>query len=736
MKQALNRVTAWASSRKGAITVLLVWLAGIILLTGAAPSAKTYSVSAGEGSIHNNTPSAVAKQVMEERYPSEDGLPALVVFHRADGIGADGRVGIGEFSRWLASDDRPDDASSALPYHELPEETQDRMISEDGTTMVYSFNLKKGLESDQVHAALGQVRDWLDEHRMPGMRTEITGPAGITADTLALFKNTDVVLLMATIGLILVLLIAIYRSPLLAIIPIVISGIVYQAADRLIGLGGRNGWFVIDSQALSIMLILLFAVLTDYCLFVFSRYREELRKVESRHEAMERAMARVGEPILFSGGTVLLAMLALLAAVFKPYHNFAPVFGIAMAVVLLGGLTLIPAVFALLGRKAFWPFVPRPGTGETARRLSVWERIAASVVKRPTAYAGGLLALLLLASANIGSMHYSYNLMKSFPEELSSRQGFELLERHFPKGKLAPVSFLLDSTEELPLDDVFFRKLTGLTNAIRQSEGIVAITPEIEPDRAGPGARLPRDFLAADKRAVKWEVVLADDPYDAEALRAVDALRRNSAVLLQENGLGGGKYSLHFAGQTAEQLDVSRLNKRDTVVVFSLIAGLIATMLLLQTRSLRMSLLMIGTILLSYAATLGLSWVLFNGLLGYGAISYRIPVYTYVFLVALGVDYNIMLVSRIREEAARHERKEAIRRGVARTGGVISSAGIILAATFAVLITQPMQELVLFGMTMALGILLDTFLVRGLLLPSVLAWPERKTKQITNSIER
>ncbi len=736
MLNVLNRVTGWASSRKGAITVLLAWLIAIVALTGAAPSAKMYSVSAGEGSVRDDTLSAEAKRVMEERFPSEDGLPALVVFHQPDGIDADGRSRIGEFSRWLASGDKPADMTSALPFHELSAEVQERMFSQDGTTMVYSFSFKQGLASDQVYEALGQVREWLDGHSLPGLRAEITGPAGIAADTLALFRNTDLVLLFATIGLILVLLVVIYRSPLLALMPLVIAGVVYQAADRLIGLGGKNGWFVIDSQALSIMLILLFAVLTDYCLFVFSRYREELRKVGGQFEAMKLAMSRVGEPILFSGGTVLVAMLALLAALFKPYHNFAPVFAIAMAIILLGGLTLIPAVFSLLGRRAFWPFAPRLEAGEKIGRQGLWARIAASVVKRPAAYAGGLLVLLLLASANVGSLHYSYNLLKSFPEELSSRQGFELLERHFPKGKLAPVSVVLESTEELALNDELLQKLMALTNATRQTVGIDTLTPEVTSEMAGPDYRLPRNFLSEDKRAIKWEVTLADNPYDAEALRVMDGLRQNSARLLQENGLGNGKYSIHFAGQTAEQLDVSLLNKRDTVVVFSLIAVLILIMLLLQTRSLWMALLMLGTILLSYTASLGLGWMIFSGALGYEAISYRIPMYTFVFLVALGVDYNIMLVSRIREEAAKREWREAIRHGVAHTGSVISSAGIILAATFAVLITQPMQELFLFGITMAMGIVLDTFVVRGILLPSILAWIGRKTKQTANAMSK
>jgi len=735
MMQLIHRITGWASSRKGAKIVVAAWLAAIVLLSGIAPSAKSVSISAGEGSVNENTLSEQARRLIKERFPSDDGAPALVVFHNPNGIGEDGRALVADFSKWLNSADKPELAGNALPYHLMPEAARDSLMSEDRTTLLYSFTMVPDLDSHDIHRTVEQVKEWLDRHALAGLRTEVTGPAGITADTLDLFRNADLVLLFATVGLILVLLIAIYRSPLLALIPLVVSGVVYEAANRLIGVGGKQGWYVVDSQALSIMLILLFAVLTDYCLFVFSRYREELRKPGDKHEAMKRAMSRVGEPILFSGGTVLVAMLVLLAAVFKPYHNFAPVFAIAMAAILLGGLTLIPAVFSLLGRKAFWPSAPKPEQeeGSRPRRTGIWGAIASAVVKRPAAIAGVLLALLLVVAANLGTVSYSFNLLKSFPEELSSRQGFELLERNFPKGELAPVTVLIASDSTMVLDEGSTVKLAALAEALERVEGVASVTPKIGPGTAASGASLPEGILSEDGKAIRLQITLSDNPYDREALNVVAELRRDAEDLLKDGGFEEGRYELHFAGQTAEQLDVRQMNKRDIAVVFTLITAAITAMLLLQTRSLRAALLMISTILLSYAAALGLGWAVFEHLLGYEAISYRIPVYTFVFLVALGVDYNIMLVSRIREEAGRHEWKEAIRLGVERTGGVISSAGVILAATFAVLITQPMQELFLFGLTMALGILLDTFLVRGMLLPSILALIGRKSKAAADS---
>ncbi|WP_274364684.1 MMPL family transporter [Paenibacillus thermotolerans] len=716
MMHRLKQITGWASSRRGAKIVFLIWLAVIVILSVAAPAAKKYAVSAGEGSIHENTPSAVAEQVLNRHFPSEEGLPALVVFHKQGGMDEDGRLAVAAFSSWLSSANKPEHVGGSLPFHRLPV----TMYSEDRTTLLYRFSLKDGADSAQIYETLEEVRGWL-KHNAPGLQTEITGPAGIASDTSALFKNADLVLLFATVGLILALLLLIYRSPLLALMPLLISGFVYQATDRIIGLAGKQGWFIVDRQALSIMMILLFAVLTDYCLFIFSRYKEELKKAGNRYDAMKSAMSHVGEAIVFSGGTVLIAMLTLFTAIFKPYHHFAPVFSVAMTMILLSGLTLIPAVFAMLGRQAFWPFVPKLETGEAAEHRGIWGKAAAFCLRRPAVIAIVLLAAMAIPACSIGNINYSFNLMKSFPEHASSRIGFELLEKHFPKGKLAPVTVILTSDEEIAPDEPFLGKLAHVGERLQKSSGVDSSSFDRVSETGKNNADGFRDFISEDKHAVKFDLTLSDNPYDREAIRTVDSLRKQSDGILVESGLGGGYFSLHFAGQTAEQLDVSKMNSRDTELTFSLITGLILLMLIFQTRSLWMALLMIATILLSYAATLGFGWFIFHNVLGYEAISYRIPVYTFVFLVALGVDYNIMLVSRIREEAEKHEWKDAIRIAVARTGGVISSAGVILAATFAVLITQPIQELFLFGMTMALGILLDTFLVRGVLLPSILA---------------
>lgn len=236
-----------------------------------------------------------------------------------------------------------------------------------------------------------------------------------------------------------------------------------------------------------------------------------------------------------------------------------------------------------------------------------------------------------------------------------------------------------------------------------------------------PFTFIPADCnLAKEERAVKLSIKLADNPYEKSALATVNKLRDEADMFLQDSGFSTNEVQLHYAGQTAEQADIQQMNKRDMIVLFAIVIVLLTIILGIQTRSVILPVIMMFTILLSYTATLGFGWFILKDIMGYEAISYRIPMYTFIFMVALGIDYNIILVSRIRELANELTWREAVGEGVALTGGVISSAGLILAATFGVLMTQPLEELSLFGFTVALGILLTTFVIAVVLLPSIL----------------
>ncbi|WP_261807876.1 MMPL family transporter [Paenibacillus sp. N3.4] len=298
MNRFLHNWSRLISSSKGAKIVLISWLVLIILLSIFAPSSKQYAASGGEGSVHEDTPSAIAQQLFKEQFPSQDGLAALLVFHGQKALTQEDRDRIGKICEWLASSQKPAEISASLPFHQMSKTQQDTLFSEDQTTVLLTASLQKGLESGQIYDTLQQIRQYADRIGMGDVHLEITGPAGISSDTIMLFKKADLVLMFATVGLILVILIVIYRSPLLALLPLVIAGVVYQVVDRLLGLGGKWGWFFVEKQSLSIMMILLFAVLTDYCLFIVARFRAELTKTSSKYEAMTTAFSHVAEPIL------------------------------------------------------------------------------------------------------------------------------------------------------------------------------------------------------------------------------------------------------------------------------------------------------------------------------------------------------------------------------------------------------------------------------------------------------
>src|SRR5699024_11145289 len=645
-----ERFSRFVSSSIGSKAVIGIWIVAILILALAAPGSSDVEESTDEGSAHGNEPSTIAQEMMDEEYPSDEGLVALLVYQDTEGISDNQRDDIKEMSEWLDSEEKPDNVASSLPFHKMPEKVQDKLFSEDGSTMQMNIAMKEGLDSDQLHDTLEKINNKAEEIGNNDLEMKITGPAGISADTVTLFKNADLVLLFSTIGLILVLLMIIYRSPLLAVIPLVVAGMVYMVVDRVIGIGGDNGWFVVDSQATSIMMILLFAVLTDYSLFVLSRYRTELKQVESKAEAMARAFGPVLKPILFSGITLHAAMIVLFFTDFKPYNHFAPVFSIAIVFILLGGITLIPALFTLAGRKAFWPFIPKVADkkSQATNKAGFWVKIGRTVTKRPGITAGIILLLMAAASVNLGSMKFSFNQLYSFPEDIDARQGYEMLADHFPEGELAQTNIVIKSDEELDVNEDFIEDVNDLQTSLQDDTRIEEAGPDLDKEMGKSEDSLPDDFLSNSDKAIKLDITLDGNPYSQSALNTIDELRDEEGSLLQEHGFEPDESSMYIAGQTAEQLDVRDMNERDMIVAFTAITSLMTIMLMFQSGSIRMGLIMIFTMLLSYTASLGLGWFIFENVLGYDAISYRLPLYTFVFLISLGVDYNIILVSRIR----------------------------------------------------------------------------------------
>ncbi|OAS89391.1 MULTISPECIES: MMPL family transporter [Metabacillus] len=702
MKKVINYITDFVSTRKGMWLTLGAWLVITLLLAGLAPSAKDYEVS-GINSLPDDAKSVIAQNKVDHYFKDNDGLPALLVFQNKEN-----KIEITELTELLAKVEEEDieGVKEIIPLSELPPQAAAGFFSEDGTTAVIPLTFESSLDTTEMKEAQEKIQEISEAST--DLTLYITGPAGIAVNTLDLFSRADVVLILSTVGIILVLLIVIYRSPLLALIPLIAAAIVYEVVNQTLGLMGKAG-LVMDKQTLSIMSILLFAAVIDYSLFVFSRFREELKDHENKYLAMKSAMRETGIPVFYSGGTVLAAMLVLFFAEFGDYRNFAPTFGTTMVVIMLASITLVPALFTLFGRKSFWPKVPKVGAEKVAKS-SFWGKIGQIVVKKPIGSAIVVGFILLVSASNMFQLNYQFDTLKSFPEDMPSRQGFEILEDKFEKGDLAPTTVLLESQKAVSAEEQ--KELLNQLSA----QSLVS------------NVRI--DDSTDDKKVIKYSLTFEENPYSTKTMDALVTMIDESEHLLTESHLEG---KLYFAGETATQVDDRSVNNRDLVVIVLLETILIFIMLIFLTKSIKMPLYMMGTILLSFLAALGLGMFLTSLFFDIDSISNRVPLYSFVFLVALGIDYNIILISRFMEERRKHSVQKSVEIAVSSTGGVISSAGILLASTFAVLMTQPIEILFVFGFIVAVGILLDTFLIRGVLLPSLLVLFE-KDKEVSKNV--
>ncbi|MGG3805005.1 MMPL family transporter [Metabacillus fastidiosus] len=691
--------------------ILLCWILAAVVLSGIAPGAKEETSPSKNAGLPETSESIQAEKALKEYFPSSEGVPLFVVVYDKDGLKEKDTEQAMIHIEKVMNDAKKD--FTVIPLSKMPVQARASFFSEDNTTFFLPVMFPKDMENKDVKMTMDELKKEVAKELPSNLETYFTGPAGIMADTYEMFSKADVVLILATVGLIFVILILIYRSPLLAFIPLIGAGIAYSVVDRLLGLMGKYDWFAMDSQSLSIMMILLFAVITDYSLLLFARFREELEKSLSVNEAMKNALNFVKEPIIFSGSTVLLSMLTLFFAVYESYRGFAPVFAVAIAIMLIAGLTLMPALFAIAGEKSFWPSNPRKRAEKRAGKEGFWYKLGRFVTEKPWISLIPIVILLVFFTSMTRHVNYSFNLLDSFPKEMSSIQGYNKLNDAFSAGEIAPSTVIVKAEKDLSQEQI-----QSLVDQLNDRESVSKAEVQGHP------------YAEGHQNVAKINLVLKNNPYTEKAFDDIEKLRDDSKKILKESKIDDA--SMLIAGETAQNADIRNISHDDEIRIIILTTVLIMIMLGIQTRSLLAPIYMMATILLSFGAALGFSVFFFQDILGYTGISYRIPLYTFVFLVALGVDYSIMLISRIREEKERLPIKDAVREGVSKTGGVISSAGLILAATFAVLITQPVMELRVFGFAVAVGILVDTFIVRPIAIPALIVilgkysfWPKK-----------
>ncbi|WP_433539986.1 MMPL family transporter [Streptosporangium sandarakinum] len=573
--------------------------------------------------------------------------------------------------------------------------------SEDGQALQGVVQLSPAVE-DSLGEALDRIGSAV---AVDGLQARLAGPAATRADLSDAFAGIDGLLLGVALVTVLVILLAVYRSVLLPFVIIIgavfalglACAVVYFLADRDI--------VRVDGQVQGILFILVIGAATDYALLLTARFREELAATGDRFAAGRVALRRSFEPIVASAATVALGLLALLLSSLTNNRALGPVGAIGIACAALSALTFLPAVLVLLGRAALWPAKPRPAD---AGNRGIWGRVAALVGRHPRRlWIATLLPLVVLALFSPRFNARGVPLDETFVNDAPSVAAQATLSEHFPGGSGQPAVIVAPAG-----------RAAAVAEKARGVEGVSGAEPVSRSGRPGGDPKI------VDGR-VLVEATLRDAP-DGDA--AQDTVKRLRAALDAEDGVMVGGYS-------AQRYDTMETARSDTLLIVPVVLAIILLILVFLLRSLVTPVLLVVTVALNFLATLGVSTLVFTHILGFTGSDASVPLYGFVFLVALGVDYNIFLMSRVREETARHGAREGVLRGLVTTGGVITSAGVVLAATFAALVVIPLAFLAQLAFIVAFGVLLDTLVVRSLLVPALVRdlgprawWPGRLSR--------
>ncbi|WP_082509510.1 MMPL family transporter [Microbacterium sp. Leaf179] len=594
------------------------------------------------------------------------------------------------------------------------------LVSDDATAAQIFVPIDS---SGEVREVVEQVRERVSADVPAGVEAWVTGPAGFTADLVKGFLGIDGLLLIVALGAVFVILVVVYRSPLLPLLVLLTSVFALCVALLTVWWLAFAGIVVLNGQVQGILFILVIGAATDYALLYVARFREAIGEGEKRWDATIRAWKGAVEPILASGGTVIAGLLCLLLSDLATNRALGPIASIGIAFAVLSALTFLPALLALCGRAAFWPFLPKPGAAAlpadlTAPAKGVWPRQARFVARR--ARPVWIVCTLVLLAACVGVTQLRADGVPASDLVLGAseaRDGQAALAEHFPGGSGSPAYVLvpegraadavtvLERTAGIDSVGVLAADAPGGQAPVSVSDGALQTTAF-----GAPGTPAPAPTVS------DGDVLLAATLSDtADSPAADDTVRSLRADLTTELGEG----TALVGGVTATDIDSVDTSIRDRTLIIPIVLVVILLILMALLRSIVAPLILIGTVIVSFGAALGVSALVFDGVFGFPGADPSVPLYGFVFLVALGVDYNIFLMSRVREESLVHGTRPGILRGLVATGGVITSAGLVLAATFAALGVIPILFLAQIAFIVAFGVLLDTFVVRSLLVPAL-----------------
>jgi len=633
---------------------------------------------------------------LSQQFATEEALPAVIVYEFAEPVTPDDLAAVQADVAAIAELDYVTEPIGPIP-------------SEDGLALqvIVPISAEGGFEVAEDVTEIRAIVGTDGSIEIEGVDAFVTGPAGFLADFGEAFGEIDGILLVVALAVVLVILLVVYRSPILPFLVLFSSVLALGVASAVIYWLADTEVLTLNGQSQGILFILVVGAATDYSLLLVSRYREELRRHHTPYDAMRASLKGTYEAILASGGTVILGVMALLLSELNSVQGLGPVAAVGIVFSMLSALTFLPAALVLLGRAAFWPFRPAYGSAPTEVR-GIWGRVARFVGRRSRPV-WVVVSLVLVGFAAFLPQFKADGVAQSdfFLATVEATEGQEALARHFPAGSGSPATVIgpADQTE-------------AMVATISGVDGVATVVPLVDPATQQP---VVVDGL------VQLDVTLEAAADSDEAEQTVRTLRADLDEVSEDALVGG---------LTAVQLDTQEAAQRDLRVIIPVVLLVILLVLMVLLRSIALPVLLIGTVVLSFAATLGLAALVFNGIFDFPGADPSVPLFSFVFLAALGIDYNIFLMTRAREETITLGTRRGMLKSLAVTGGVITSAGIVLAATFGALFVLPILFLAQIAFIVSVGVLIDALVVRSLLVPALVHdigpkvwWPSRLARR-------
>jgi RND superfamily putative drug exporter len=671
--------------------VIAGWLVASAAIIGLSPSLSDITSAEQSDFLPDSYESVQAIELSLEAFPAQATSSALVVVKRSDGapLTEEDTAEVVQLAKDLDARD--------IPRTENYVTDPQRSVAPDKSIQLINVGLQADSPDDpELLDAIRELRTALDEELQGSdLTAQVGGDVATFVDNEDTFNSAFALVGIATIVLIIGLILLIFRSPIAALLPIVVISVVLSVTTGLIGIVGKALDWNVGQDLQTILLIVLYGIGTDYILFILFRYRERLRAGDDKKTAMIISVERVGEVIASAAGAVVVAFLVLLLASLGFFGSLGPALAIAVGVMLVTSLTLIPALVSLLGRFVFWP----SKAWKKQPKATISRKLGEFVGRRPalTAAASGLILVALAGGTLMYKANYDFS--AGFPQDTESAQAQADLSKAFAAGAAQPTEVYLQTTDGSPLSP---EKVQQFADAAKSAPGVGQVQP-------GP--------QSTDPSVARVDLLLNYSPSSNEAIELV---RDDLRDWVHDNEPEGTKALV--GGITAVFADINSANNRDLSVILPVAALLIAIILGLLLRSIVAPIYLVIAVLLNFAATLGATVYVFQGIQGEPGVTFQLPIILYLFVVAIGTDYNILMIARLREEAREgKEPREAAALGVEHGGPTVAAAGLILAGTFAVLMLAPISFLQQMGFAVAIGIVLSAFVMSYFFVPAFTA---------------